>query len=113
MHLSEASSAFAGPGLPIPASNGTMASSGEEFDRRIVTEFCHLLEKSKQLFNGLRDLPQYGHKQWQVCNVDPNFEIPFFTANYTNHWTRGPMLYFGNITLNGVTPTPPLHSQYS
>jgi hypothetical protein len=34
-------------------------------DKRVVNEFCHLLEKSKQLFNGLRDLPQYGHKQWQ------------------------------------------------
>ncbi|XP_053214724.1 protein SCAI-like [Panonychus citri] len=37
----------------------------EEQERKIVAEFCHLLEKSKQLFNGLRDLPQYGHKQWQ------------------------------------------------
>jgi len=37
----------------------------EEEDRKVVNEFCHLLEKSKQLFNGLRDLPQYGHKQWQ------------------------------------------------
>ncbi|RWS28592.1 protein SCAI-like protein [Leptotrombidium deliense] len=37
----------------------------EEQERKIVNEFCHLLEKSKQLFNGLRDLPQYGHKQWQ------------------------------------------------
>lgn len=35
-------------------------ASTEEQDRRIVLEFCHLLEKSKQLFNGLRDLPQYG-----------------------------------------------------
>ncbi|KDR18298.1 Protein SCAI [Zootermopsis nevadensis] len=35
-------------------------------DKKIVIEFCHLLEKSKQLFNGLRDLPQYGHKQWQA-----------------------------------------------
>lgn len=26
----------------------------EEQDRKIVLEFCHLLEKSKQLFNGLR-----------------------------------------------------------
>ena len=25
-----------------------------EHDRRIVSEFCRLLEKSKQLFNGLR-----------------------------------------------------------
>ncbi|CAF3324449.1 unnamed protein product [Rotaria socialis] len=34
-------------------------------DDKLVQEFSHLLEKSKQLFNGLRDLPQYGHKQWQ------------------------------------------------
>jgi hypothetical protein len=26
----------------------------EEQERKIVNEFCHLLEKSKQLFNGLR-----------------------------------------------------------
>ncbi|XP_046681548.1 protein SCAI [Homalodisca vitripennis] len=38
----------------------------DDHDRKIVIEFCHLLEKSKQLFNGLRDLPQYGHKQWQA-----------------------------------------------
>ncbi|XP_018325396.1 protein SCAI isoform X2 [Agrilus planipennis] len=38
----------------------------DEHERKIVMEFCHLLEKSKQLFNGLRDLPQYGHKQWQA-----------------------------------------------
>lgn len=37
----------------------------EEQERKIVAEFVHLLDKSKQLFNGLRDLPQYGHKQWQ------------------------------------------------
>ncbi|XP_014664442.1 PREDICTED: protein SCAI-like [Priapulus caudatus] len=37
----------------------------DEHERKVVNEFCHLLEKSKQLFNGLRDLPQYGHKQWQ------------------------------------------------
>lgn len=37
----------------------------DESERKVVAEFCHLLEKSKQLFNGLRDLPQYGHKQWQ------------------------------------------------
>uniref|UniRef100_W5KHS7 Suppressor of cancer cell invasion n=1 Tax=Astyanax mexicanus TaxID=7994 RepID=W5KHS7_ASTMX len=33
-------------------------------ERKTVTDFCYLLDKSKQLFNGL-DLPQYGHKQWQ------------------------------------------------
>ena len=38
----------------------------EEEERKIVNEFCHLLEKSKQLFNGLRDMPQYGHRQWQA-----------------------------------------------
>ena len=26
----------------------------DENERKIVTEFCHYLEKSKQLFNGLR-----------------------------------------------------------
>ncbi|MFT7814276.1 protein SCAI-like isoform X1 [Arapaima gigas] len=34
-------------------------------ERKTVADFCYLLDKSKQLFNGLRDLPQYGHKQWQ------------------------------------------------
>lgn len=45
-----------------------MAATNEidDVDRKVVTEFCYLLEKSKQLFNGLRDLPQYGHKQWSV-----------------------------------------------
>ncbi|CAF4633078.1 unnamed protein product [Rotaria sp. Silwood1] len=39
--------------------------NGNDYEDKIVQEFSHLLEKSKQLFNGLRDLPQYGHKQWQ------------------------------------------------
>ena len=30
----------------------------EEEERKVVNEFCHLLEKSKQLFNGLRDMAQ-------------------------------------------------------
>lgn len=30
----------------------------ESEERKVINEFCHLLEKSKQLFNGLRDLPQ-------------------------------------------------------
>ncbi|GAB6024608.1 hypothetical protein CHUAL_009752 [Chamberlinius hualienensis] len=41
-------------------------TDNEQHACKIVGEFCHLLEKSKQLFNGLRDLPQYGHKQWQT-----------------------------------------------
>jgi hypothetical protein len=45
----------------VKLENMVMAST-EEQDRRIVLEFCHLLEKSKQLFNGLRDLPQYGKR---------------------------------------------------
>lgn len=42
--------------------------SEEDAEQKIISEFAHLLEKSKQLFNGLRDLPQYGHKtnQWQA-----------------------------------------------
>ncbi|KAJ6598489.1 Protein SCAI, partial [Pseudolycoriella hygida] len=51
-------------------SDGGMVNMEEnEQDHKIVVEFCHLLEKSKQLFNGLsscRDLPQYGHRQWQA-----------------------------------------------
>uniref|UniRef100_A0A8D0C5B8 Suppressor of cancer cell invasion n=1 Tax=Scleropages formosus TaxID=113540 RepID=A0A8D0C5B8_SCLFO len=59
---------------PIPnkasATPGAMTGVGTEDDiplgeRKTVTDFCYLLDKSKQLFNGLRDLPQYGHKQWQ------------------------------------------------
>ncbi|XP_061933334.1 protein SCAI isoform X3 [Apis cerana] len=42
-----------------------MMAGMDDHERKVVAEFCHLLEKSKQLFNGLRDLPQYGHKQWQ------------------------------------------------
>lgn len=33
---------------------GMVKMDEEEQDRKIVLEFCHLLEKSKQLFNGLR-----------------------------------------------------------
>ncbi len=51
--------------MPPPPSLATQGLMSED-ERKIVTEFCHLLEKSKQLFNGLRDLPQYGHKQWQA-----------------------------------------------
>ena len=50
------------------AAAGTSAAAAmmdAEEERKIVAEFVHLLEKSKQLFNGLRDLPSHGHKQWQ------------------------------------------------
>jgi hypothetical protein len=55
-------------------------ASTEEQDRRIVLEFCHLLEKSKQLFNGLRDLPQYGKRESDKNRswTDPhNAKTPF------------------------------------
>ncbi|CAG7818096.1 unnamed protein product, partial [Allacma fusca] len=48
------------------ACNQLSVLDDQQKDKRIVQEFCHLLEKSKQLFNGLRDLPSYGHKQWQT-----------------------------------------------
>jgi hypothetical protein len=55
------------PGGSLPSHpNPALASVMSEDERKVVSEFCHLLEKSKQLFNGLRDLPQYGHKQWQA-----------------------------------------------
>ena len=47
------------------AGGAVMMDSAAEEERKIVAEFVHLLEKSKQLFNGLRDLPSHGHKQWQ------------------------------------------------
>lgn len=42
--------------------------SEDDKDKKIISEFAYLLDKSKQLFNGLRDLPQYGHNsnQWQA-----------------------------------------------
>ena len=48
-----------------PTDGVASARDDQEFEDKVVLEFSHLLEKSKQLFNGLRDLPQYGHKQWQ------------------------------------------------
>ncbi|CAF89242.1 unnamed protein product, partial [Tetraodon nigroviridis] len=59
------------PGTLVNAlAGGVMTGAEAEEDiplgeRKTVTDFCYLLDKSKQLFNGLRDLPQYGHKQWQ------------------------------------------------
>ncbi len=40
----------------------------DDKDKRVIGEFLSLLEKSRLLFNGLRELPQYGHKtsQWQA-----------------------------------------------
>lgn len=38
----------------IPHRRLTVMNEIEEQERKIVNEFCHHLEKSKQLFNGLR-----------------------------------------------------------
>ncbi|CAG8655096.1 4260_t:CDS:10, partial [Dentiscutata heterogama] len=48
-------------------------------DQRIVEEFQYLLEKSQQLFAGLRDLPPTGGRQWQ-----PYFQRTFEV--YTKLW---------------------------
>ncbi|CAF1631832.1 unnamed protein product, partial [Adineta ricciae] len=53
------------PADKVTSSDDYRQSSHGDEEEKIVQEFGHLLEKSKQLFNGLRDLPQYGHKQWQ------------------------------------------------
>lgn len=37
----------------------------DDHERKVCVEFTHLLEQSKSLFNGLRDLPQCGQKIWQ------------------------------------------------
>ena len=43
-------------------------SSMDDNEKKIILEFLNLQEKSRVLFNGLRELPQYGHKtqQWQA-----------------------------------------------
>jgi hypothetical protein len=64
-------------------------ASTEEQDRRIVLEFCHLLEKSKQLFNGLRDLPQYG----ELINFQPSPRDYEFLIAILGH--RQWQAYFG------------------
>ena len=36
-----------------------VGQDADENERKIVNEFCHFLEKSKQLFNGLRFVSFY------------------------------------------------------
>ncbi|CAF0781989.1 unnamed protein product [Brachionus calyciflorus] len=61
----------------ITANSGNLFNSNQsdidwslldEKDQKIINEFIYLLDKSRQLFNGLKDLPQYGHKsnQWNA-----------------------------------------------
>ncbi|RIA93193.1 protein SCAI [Glomus cerebriforme] len=67
-----------------PATNNNDKDSKVQTDptmnnQRIVEEFQYLLEKSQQLFAGLRDLPPTGGRQWQ-----PYFQRTFEV--YTKLW---------------------------
>lgn len=55
------------------------SSSSKVEEKKIVVEFCQLQEKSRQLFNALRDLPQFGHKHWQT-HFGKTFDV------YTRLW---------------------------
>ncbi|XP_015765938.1 PREDICTED: protein SCAI-like [Acropora digitifera] len=55
------------------------SSSSKVDEKKIVVEFCQLQEKSRQLFNALRDLPQFGHKHWQT-HFGKTFDV------YTRLW---------------------------
>lgn len=43
--------------LSVSNMSNAVAIDMDENERKIVNEFCHYLEKSKQLFNGLRCVP--------------------------------------------------------
>eukprot|EP01135_Chromosphaera_perkinsii_P007452 Nk52_evm4s859 gene=Nk52_evmTU4s859 len=64
------------PGGP---SSGGGANGEEEDYGSIVDNFHFLSERSLQLFHGLRDLPQFGQKQWQPY-FGKTFEL------YTRLW---------------------------
>ncbi|XP_073242571.1 protein SCAI-like isoform X1 [Porites lutea] len=55
------------------------ATHSKTEERKIVVEFCQLQEKSRQLFNSLRDLPQFGNKHWQT-HFGKTFDV------YTRLW---------------------------
>ncbi|KAI3384354.1 hypothetical protein SNEBB_008228 [Seison nebaliae] len=59
--------------------NNNTISNENHLNVDVVNEFVYLLEKSRQLFNGLRDLPQYGKSHWQSYFVRA-FDI------YTKVW---------------------------
>ncbi|KAF8978763.1 hypothetical protein BGZ46_006163, partial [Entomortierella lignicola] len=63
--------------LPMEDVVSTNAVTAEVIARQnqaVVEEFQYLLEKSQQLFAGLRDLPPTGAKQWQPY-FQKTFEI--------------------------------------
>lgn len=47
---------------PVGVTSMASDKNVEQGDQIIVSEFCHLLEKSKQLFNGLR----YGYQSFGI-----------------------------------------------
>ncbi|KAK2565926.1 Protein SCAI [Acropora cervicornis] len=63
--------------LSMDVNNDSSLSKVDE--KKIVVEFCQLQEKSRQLFNALRDLPQFGHKHWQT-HFGKTFDV------YTRLW---------------------------
>jgi len=62
-----------------PVAAAAVQSEEQDAALKIVEEFQYLLEKSQQLFAGLRDLPPTGGKQWQ-----PYFQRTFEV--YTKLW---------------------------
>merc|ERR1711959_126303 len=53
--------------------------SAMEDPKKVVEEYKFMLDKSQSFFAGLRDLPQYENKQWQLY-FQKTFEI------YTKLW---------------------------
>ncbi|KAF9539889.1 hypothetical protein BGW38_009905, partial [Lunasporangiospora selenospora] len=49
----------------VVASNAATAEAIARQNQTVAEEFQYLLEKSQQLFAGLRELPPTGSKQWQ------------------------------------------------
>lgn len=63
----------------------------EEQECKIVNEFCHLLEKSKQLFNGLRYMINTTIKMRVKLNLQPLIAGTYLSMDISN----------GNLTLEG------------
>ncbi|KAJ3414151.1 hypothetical protein HDV05_007013 [Chytridiales sp. JEL 0842] len=74
----QASAGTTAAAIPAPANAPPPASASGSGNSKIVEEFQYLLEKSQQLFAGLRDLPPTG-RNWQ-----PYFQRTFEV--YTKLW---------------------------
>ncbi|KJE93515.1 hypothetical protein CAOG_009760 [Capsaspora owczarzaki ATCC 30864] len=75
---SSSSAAATSVGVPHAGVPG-IATPPTVAERKITDEFIYLIEKSQELFHGLRDLPQYGQKHWH-----PHFARTFDV--YTRLW---------------------------